>query len=452
MADYWAPLPPLEPIDVGTAFVESGEHYFSRLCHLLRVRHRSLCQMIDNVAGLSSKTIVSPTKWNGPGPTSRRRILALEELTGVSGLRHTTFWALEDVLSNYGLTMASNPTRRWCPVCISGNDAPPVERLIWTVSAVSRCRIHDVYLENRCPSCGAGARFGTSFPKRRNCSLCHTPLWGRGRPYDGPLLYKWVDQMVEGVVELASSPDTCATFPQSNLQTLFARLLALIDEGELIVPRHLRKEFRQTFKEKIRGQKTTVPTLLNIAAVLGVTPAELIVSPEGVVNARLLDDTLRFHSLPLTRTVNTPANRLLANCLQDLMQNHFGMLPPVYLIAKQFGLNVSTLRAYFPEINASYVEARATTSALSFRNSFRIGFQTALHLLSSGSSLKSKPKNAELVSHIATTCRIDRYLAADTIAKARTVLKWSRRMEREPKVSQIDDSLVAAWMANSCSS
>lgn len=447
MPKFWTPLPPLTPIDLGTPYVESGEHYFSRLCHLLRIGHRPLCRMVDNVAGLSPKTIVAASKWNGPGSSSRRRILALEELTGVSSLRHTTFWALEDVLSNYGLTMASNPTRRWCPVCIADN-GPQVERLIWTVSAVTRCKIHDVYLENLCPSCGAASRFGMSFLKRRNCSLCGMPLWGKGRPYDGPIFYKWVDQMIEGLVDVATSLDTRTSFPQSNLQTLFARLLALIDQGELIVPRHLRKEFRQTLKEKISGQKTTVATLLNIAAVLGVTPAELIVSPEGVVNARLLNDTLKFHSLPLTQTFNTSAIRLLANCLQDLMQNHFGMLPPVHLVARQFQVHVSTLRAYYPEVKASYIEARATTSALSFRNSFRIGFQTALHLLGSGSGLDSISSNTELVSRITTTCRIDRHVAADTVAKARTVFNWRRQIEREPQVSHIDDSLAAAWLAN----
>jgi hypothetical protein len=152
----------LEPIGLGTPFVESLTSYIIRLA----TEHQVTPSIIvsQDIASVSEKLVVdwkgypelfkkSSISINGLSDTALEIADAMERLTGRAGLVALTMIRWRSVLAPTGLVRSC---QAWCPVCfeewrIKGKDL--YEPLLWSLKETEICVDHFVPLEMYCPKC-----------------------------------------------------------------------------------------------------------------------------------------------------------------------------------------------------------------------------------------------------------------------------------------------------------
>ena len=172
----------LEPIGVGTPFVESLTGYIARLaeahCVSTGVLYRKEIDALtgkgniftfrlEGDGGYSTHTI------NGRGLPAADFVRALESLTRRSGLRYLTLLPWNEVLPHQG--GFQRRARAWCAQCLRmwQVDAKPLyEPLLWTLKPVTLCPLHQQALCFLCPFCKL--QNGVLDPRMRpgHCSRC----------------------------------------------------------------------------------------------------------------------------------------------------------------------------------------------------------------------------------------------------------------------------------------
>src|SRR5690242_14571224 len=95
----WTALPPLPLRNIGTPWVESLEHYVSRLARVAGAGMRRLFCLAPPYDEPGRHPLMSRSSFCGPGKTYERRIANLQALTGVSSLSCGTFYTLNALLA-----------------------------------------------------------------------------------------------------------------------------------------------------------------------------------------------------------------------------------------------------------------------------------------------------------------------------------------------------------------
>lgn len=146
----------LVPMGQGTTEVESLTSYFCRLAHSHGMTARNLAAWtLEHY----EQPIPDDFKWfrrsfGGMSPETEQWAVWLAELTGIANLDHLTLVPWRHLISNPGLTPASD---RWCPCCLAEDRAQqqsPYLRLSWDFAPVTACLRHKVGLRSECPHCG----------------------------------------------------------------------------------------------------------------------------------------------------------------------------------------------------------------------------------------------------------------------------------------------------------
>lgn len=187
-----SPIPPrsrlfnMEPIGVGTPFVESLSGYSTRLAeqHCITTHHlfsKEIALHVNMPGTLSyseSCNLLSKTV-NGTGGMVYDLIGALEHLTLRRDLRFTAMVSWKDAISAYSLTRA---VRAWCPACYEDQldaGAAVYDQLLWAIEAVSVCLRHQTRLELECPYCNR-QQYQIAFRSRPGyCNRCMAWLGSR---------------------------------------------------------------------------------------------------------------------------------------------------------------------------------------------------------------------------------------------------------------------------------
>ncbi|HAG80048.1 MAG TPA: hypothetical protein DCL61_02515 [Cyanobacteria bacterium UBA12227] len=158
----------LEPIGVGTPYVESLAGYLIRLAqeHCVNVGQLILAEIapiIRREKNPSSVQVESISKvcgidrdrtaLNGMGLMAANLVMALEALTGGKDLRCLTLLPLAEIVSKRGLL---RPIRAWCPICYQewlNSDHSIYEPLLWSIKIIEECPYHHHRLLSKCPHC-----------------------------------------------------------------------------------------------------------------------------------------------------------------------------------------------------------------------------------------------------------------------------------------------------------
>jgi len=172
----------LRPLGVGTEYVESLSGYVCRLAAahcvpasvlvsreiLPRIRHES-----GGPSGVIGSTFIYDSYvLNGIGSCPRAWIRILEALTGEATLHLMTMLPWARLISE-GRLLRQN--RAWCPRCFAAwknADSPLYEPLLWSIQAVTACRLHGCRLEERCPHCGKASQALTAKALPGCCYHC----------------------------------------------------------------------------------------------------------------------------------------------------------------------------------------------------------------------------------------------------------------------------------------
>ncbi|HBB87932.1 MAG TPA: hypothetical protein DC047_09980 [Blastocatellia bacterium] len=182
----------LEPIGIGTAHTEGCTSYIARLAAEHHVSAGSL--FTHELAPASKKSYLLPSNsksiksvlstsfypatpsLNGLGSTARDWVEILGRLTLQRDLRFLTMLRWQNVLTDRSL---SRSVRAWCPRCLQDqirSGGPIYEHLLWALSTVHVCPVHETRLEDRCHCCEKQVRPLADRSRPGYCSRCDSWL------------------------------------------------------------------------------------------------------------------------------------------------------------------------------------------------------------------------------------------------------------------------------------
>lgn len=170
----------LEPIGVGTRYVESLTSYLTRLAqaHALRVRDVALHEIAPLLDQHYAPEFVhmmfsrESHGLNGISSWSAIAIWALEKLTERHELSFLTMQVFGTVLAAGGLMRS---VQAWCPQCYHGwrqTGQPIYQPLLWALQVNIICPVHRQPLQVQCPACQTTVPFLTSQSAVGYCPRC----------------------------------------------------------------------------------------------------------------------------------------------------------------------------------------------------------------------------------------------------------------------------------------
>lgn len=196
--DSWdcqaAALPPrsrvhaLEPIGIGSAYVEGLTGYVSRLADAHAVSVSDLVGKELSLIGSKPSRPFGPfVARNGTAPpcfhvrchspdgleeTAKRWVGSLGNATQQRNLRLLTLLPFEGILSKRRLFRRR---RAWCPACYENwrrTGHIPYEPLLWAIGQVTICPLHKRLLKEVCPNCGESMKPLGPYGRPGYCSKC----------------------------------------------------------------------------------------------------------------------------------------------------------------------------------------------------------------------------------------------------------------------------------------
>ncbi|MEG6533879.1 TniQ family protein [Caldibacillus thermoamylovorans] len=219
----------LEPVGIGTPYVESLTSYISRLAFTHNVTVSSLLKgtvvpMADKKYlknNLSEGVFGSTPKYiNGNSQVSQDYVKVFEILTGRNDLCYLTMvsWTgifSQNIIGNY---------RKWCPVCLNRmifESKEVYEPLIWYLADINKCDVHDTLLEDKCPNCKRRLDFMYSNFTAGHCPYCSTWL-GDCNSKKEPLneAEKFIHVNYQQLIKMAPS---LLSFPTKNSSSIILR-------------------------------------------------------------------------------------------------------------------------------------------------------------------------------------------------------------------------------------
>ncbi|RNC67551.1 MAG: hypothetical protein ED859_14250 [Desulfuromonadales bacterium] len=192
----------LEPIGIGTPFVESYSSYLTRVAHAHLLAAPDLVKHVisPEITDLVTARNKTPNKsyklsWvvNGLSTSTEVWIEALSNLTLRDDLAWTTLLRFRQVFSERKLLREE---KAWCPHCFDRwkNEGLPIyEPLLWMIAQVHACPEHRTFLLCSCPHCGEDMPLHKATKAIGLCRKCGNWLGDDGRfrrdPTDEHLRY-----------------------------------------------------------------------------------------------------------------------------------------------------------------------------------------------------------------------------------------------------------------------
>jgi hypothetical protein len=222
----------IEPIGIGTPFVESLTGYMIRLAASHAVR---LSDLIEHELRASIPYFHAPAgipnAINGVHEGARNWVSALERFTLRDNLHLLTLLPFASLLSTPFLIRRE---RAWCPRCYESPTAQGhevYEQLLWCLQCVEICPLHNTLLETSCPTCHQGLRPLCAVSRAGFCSRCHQWL-GFSRPSTQEALptdyQAWVAQQFGHLLEIAPHAQPVG---KENIQKILIRYVGSFSEG-----------------------------------------------------------------------------------------------------------------------------------------------------------------------------------------------------------------------------
>lgn len=306
----------LEPVNIGTAQVESLTGYVTRLAE-------AHCVSVADLVGveLSSPASLTPLltpcrdehpsnafysqshSINGIGEAPRRWVSVLEAATLRQELSYLTLLPFEHVICESFLFRKSSA---WCPRCLESRRlcGVPYESLLWTLAVVKICPVHNEVLVEICPNCHRRAAPLAANSRPGHCSRCGGWLGRENRDghvqnISNPLELEyqaWIAQAVGGLV--ASIPRLNGMLLTDRFRHVLSGYMAAVSGGNLLAFGQMTRTPRSALRGWISGQhRPRIGTLLRMCYHLRVPVTALFDATEPVEVAHLRDDraTRRLH-------------------------------------------------------------------------------------------------------------------------------------------------------------
>jgi AcrR family transcriptional regulator len=234
----------LEPIGLGTPFVESLSSYILRLAEAHNVLPRHLAYYVrDNAtekAHFPSLSFQNAYALSSNSGLAQRWVSALERLTLRQDLASLTMLPWAQLFATTGLM---HKHLAWCPDCWRGwreAGVPLSIPLLWLVSAVSICPHHQKPLQWYCPGCGHRQPIMAGTGYLGYCAHCHglldaassiekannPPLDSNARGCD-----LWIAQSLGAL--LAATPELIRVAADADISQFAEQCIKQLGQGNL---------------------------------------------------------------------------------------------------------------------------------------------------------------------------------------------------------------------------
>jgi transcriptional regulator with XRE-family HTH domain len=314
----------LEPIGVGTSFVESLTGYVSRLAeaHTVSVGNlvgRALSAATSKLSGVSLNRqkvglhgfYAQSHAVNGFGKLPKTWVDALEKATLQRNLRFLTLLPFEGVFSLDGVFRRG---RAWCPECYEewqSTGKVVYEPLLWTMELVTICPKHRRLLEDNCPYCHRALAALAVFSRPGYCSACAKWL-GRSdsHPSSGEGIAGfptaeaafWHTKAMGDLLSVAAhSGPQCL---RASFTANFQNCVEVVGDGSQLAFAKASRISYSTVVSQMMGQRLPqISTLLRICYHLDISPTAFLVNDHvsPVADWERAKRTVQRHSKCLSR-------------------------------------------------------------------------------------------------------------------------------------------------------
>lgn len=368
----------LEPIGIGTPYVESLAGYLARLADAHSVYPSTLMsrELAPIIEKLLPKAISEPihktgfcSTLNGPTNRSANWVYALESLTLRNGLSFLTMLTWAEVLPVVGLIRKG---KAWCPTCFEERrmtEQPIYDPLLWTIQVVRVCPHHRQYLHLKCPHClQDDVPFLTWRSRPGHCPKCEQWL---GTQVDSALdnatreseleqqiwVAKTIGDLLAAAPLLSSIPkkeniaralSVCANKVTGGNMAAFARALGVPKNTMHLWYNGKALPQIDAYLRICYGLRLKLPTLLAGTSLIFEVPK------------------IRYCSLPTTKRSRSksrsfPKEQIL-HALNTALASDENPPPAMKEVARRLGFDLKTMRNHFPDlcrrISARHVEYR----------------------------------------------------------------------------------------------
>ncbi len=363
----------LEPVGVGTPYVESLTGYIARLAQVHGVTTRKvvtteLLPLLEPSHPLGVRGYDGNQFWtgynhflNGTRSLARDTVHALETLTLRGELRFLTMLTWAEVLPGRGLIRRN---RAWCPACYEEwHRAGQIvyEPLLWSLAPVTACLRHRRRLRQTCQHhrCQQSSLPLTSRSRPGYCGRCGRwlgvssegePVGGEALTEEGLRSQTWITQALGELLVAAprlSSPPERRLVTQSIAacveQVSGGNARAMARELELKAP---------TLQDWRAGRGIPCSWLLfRLCYRLGITPLQILTNDVHVLvptaaNLPELGQPFR-RSVPASRPINVAE---VQRALEAVLANDEFPPPSMREIADRLGRYVRPLQRRLPEL------------------------------------------------------------------------------------------------------
>ena len=280
----------LEPVGLGTPFVESLSGYVARLAEkhsttIYYLLSKEISPLINKPGTIGQRVSFDSfaKATNGLGVIAADLVDVFERLTLRCDLRFTTMLPWSRVISSKSLT---RQYRAWCPSCYEASlttVSGVYDQLLWSIQSVSVCAKHKRWLEHECPRCGQRQLLLSHRIQAGFCGQCHNWL---GNQQDDEIqtqgleMSQGIEKDLEVAEEVGKLFTVAPTLIQSNItQNFTANLKVYV--GNLFMGRGVPSKVelpanKQTIRCWLRGtQIPSLPLLLTTCLTLQISPVEL---------------------------------------------------------------------------------------------------------------------------------------------------------------------------------
>jgi AraC-like DNA-binding protein len=376
----------LEPVGIGTPYVESLTSYVARLAaaHSVHPRNLLLCEVAPYLNALShaktdelkrgamSRLLAMSVVWNGTTASANSMVQGLVRLSGRSDLHFLTLLPFSEVFSQRKLLRRS---KAWCSRCFETwreAKSPIYEPLLWCLESVSICHVHGQRLQLSCPS--------------SDCARMSPPLGARSQP--GYCL--WCNRWLGAPFHWHGSITSYWVNEEWKQQQWVGKMLGEVLATAPALPEPLRREKAMMIisayvNETMNGKHTEA------ARQLGLTPSTLRQWIAGTAKVPSKEASLVW-KLPASEPSRRPFRKFDAEALQKILQEAVQRPeePPLSLskLAQRLGYHSSFLSRYFPElcqsISSHYQEYQAKRRQQKFQQRCEEVYQAMHHLRDQG--------------------------------------------------------------------
>lgn len=363
----------LEPIGIGTPYVESLTSYIARLAEAHCVTPKSLImeeimpiqshtgQRVNYYSRLSKLWDNNAISLNGVTSAARQWVERLQALTTCENLRFLTMLTWANVI---GLNKLLRYRKAWCPLCYEAwrqTHHVVYEPLLWALVSVTTCLKHRQPLVTSCPRCQMSSPFLTQAMRLGYCSHCGLWLGNALSLQAVGIISKNMEELNHGywttevVGELLAGASHLPEPPgKEQIATMVSLYIRHYAKGNMSALARLVKLNVQTLAKYVRG--TDVPyfdSLLHICSVLSITPLEFLTA-KALPNQwmpQFIVDNLPLVSRGRRKSVSADDVQRIRQALEAVLSEERDPPSSLKEVADSIGYSTETMYRYCPDLS-----------------------------------------------------------------------------------------------------